>query len=175
MAKRQSLTRFLSELEKEELIEEIEKLCAKFDVVKKYFEIELSGDTTRFVTNAKKEIGKQFYFSNGNARTNPKASRLNLIIKEFERISIYKDDVIELLLHRIEQTIAYAKDVRNISEALYASTLLAIERANELIAAENTEEKYKDRTDAFDNRWWRYGYDKDWEPKGYTAFDRYDY
>jgi len=172
MAKKQSLLKFLNELEKEELIEEIEKLCTKFDVVKKYFEIELSGDATRYVTSAKKEIGKQFYFSNGNPRTNPKASKLNAIIKEFERVSIYKADVIELLLYRIEQTIAYAKDVRNISEALYSSTMIAIDRVLQLIEAEGAEAKYAGRTVDFDNRWWRYGYPKDWEPRGYSEFDR---
>jgi len=128
MAKKTSLLKFLNELEKEELIEEIEKLCAKFEIVKKYFEIELSGDATRFVVNAKKEIHKQFYFSGGGLRGNPKASRLNAILKEFEKVSIYKEDIIDLLLYRIEETFAYAKDNRNISEALYSSTMIAHDR-----------------------------------------------
>jgi hypothetical protein len=171
MAKKTSLLKFLNELEKEELVEEIEKLCAKFDVVKKYFEIELSGDTTRYVTAAKKEIARQFYFTNGNARSNPKASRLNAIVKEFEQVSIYKEDIIELLVCRIEQTMAYAKDVRHVPEALYSSTMIAIARVMQLITDEGLQEKFAARTAGFDNRWWRYGYAKDGEPKGYSAFD----
>lgn len=171
MAKKTSLLKFLNELEKEELITEIEKLCLKFDVVKKYFEIELSGDATRYVMAAKKEIDRQFYFTNGGLRGNPKASKLNAILKEFERVSIYKDDVIDLLLYRIEQTMKYAKDARNISEALYASTMIAKSRVLQLIQDEGTEEKYAHRTEEFENRWWRYGYDKDWEPRGFTNFD----
>lgn len=171
MAKKTSLLKFLNELEKEELIEEIEKLCTKFDIVKKYFEIELSGDATRFVTNAKKEINKQFYFSNGNLRGNPKASRLNGIIKEFEKVSIYKEDMIDLMIYRIEQTFAYAKDNRNVSEALYSSTMIVMNRVLQLMEDEGVAEKFAARTADFDNRWWRYGYAKDWEPRGYVDFD----
>ncbi len=174
MARKTSLLKFINELEKEELIAEIEKLCQKFDVVKKYFEIELSGDATRYVTAAKKEIDRQFYFTNGNLRGNPKASKLNSILKEFERVSIYKEDMIDLLLYRIEQTIKYAKDARNVSEALYASTMIVKTRVQQLIQDEGAEEKYAARTSDFDNRWWRYGYDKDWEPKGFTNFG-YDF
>lgn len=171
MARKTSLLKFLNELEKEELVEEIEKLCLKFDVVKKYFEIELSGDATRYVTAAKKEIDRQFFFTNGNTRGNPKASKLNSILKDFERISIYKEDMIDLLLYRIEQTMRYAKDARNISEALYSSTMIAISRARQIIADEKAEEKFAARMKEFENRWWRYGYDKDWEPRGYTNDD----
>ena len=146
MAKKTSILKFLNELEKEELIEEIEKLCTKFDVVKKYFEIELSGDASRYVETAKKDIHKQFYFSNGNPRNRPKASKLNAILKEFERVSIYKGDVIELLLHRIEQTMTYADNVGGVSDALFASTNLAIERVIDLIEQEGMEEKYSAAT-----------------------------
>ena len=149
MAKKTSILKFLNELEKEELIEEIEKLCARFDVVKKYFEIELSGDATRYVETAKKDIAKQFYFSNGNPRNRPKASRLNAILKDFERVSIYKGDVIELLLHRIELTAKYADDVGGVSDALFASTNLAIDRLVTLIKEEGLEEKYADRMKRF--------------------------
>src|ERR1700712_4887143 len=112
MAKKTSILKFLNELDKEELIEEIEKLCTKFDVVKKYFEIELSGDASRYLETAKKEITRQFITSKGAWRKNPKASRLNLITKEFEQVSIYKTDIIELLVHRITETMQYAEKSR---------------------------------------------------------------
>lgn len=144
MAKRHSISKLLQELEKEDLIAEIEKLCDRFNEVKKYFEIELSGDTTRYVAAAKKDIERQFRLSNGNWRKKPKASKLNTIIKDFERISIYKEDIIELLLYRIEQTIEFDKH-RELSFALLQSTAVAFRRVAGLISAEGMEEKYAAR------------------------------
>lgn len=140
-AKRKSnLTKLLEELDKEELITEIEKLCAKFEVVKQYFEIELSGDAGKYLDKARKDIDKQLYTSAGKPR-NPKASRLNNIIKAFEQISIYKEDVIILMLYRIEQTVAFANR-HGVNEALYQSTLRAIAKVAEMIETEDLGEKY---------------------------------
>jgi hypothetical protein len=163
MAKQTSLLRFLNELEKEDLIEEIEKLCTKFEVVKKYFDIELSGDTTRYLEQTKKTISRQFMTSKGDWRKNPKASRLNLITKEFEQVSIYKTDIIELLVHRVEETIRYAYKSREpVSAALWQSTELVIKRAQDLINAEGLEDKYRNRMQSADNPNWRYGKPPEW-------------
>ena len=172
MAKQTSLLRFLNELEKEDLIEEIEKLCTKFEVVKKYFDIELSGDASRYLETAKKDISRQFLSSKKEWRKNPKASRLNLLTKEFEQVSIYKTDVIELLVHRIEETFRYAeKSKESVSNALWQSTELVIKRALDLIQAEGLEVKYRARTKDFDNPNWRYGKSRDWvKPEGYRWF-----
>lgn len=163
-----SLLRFLSELEKEELIEEIEKLCAKFEVVKKYFDVELSGDTGRYLAAAKKDITRQFQTSKGDWRKNPKASRLNAITKEFELISIYKTDVLELLVHRVDETLRYAFGAREtVSPALAQSTELAMRRAHDLMATEGLEDKYSPQTATWDNPNWRYGKPREWvKPEG---------
>ena len=146
MAKRNSIGSQLQELDKEDLIAEIEKLCNRFDEVKKYFEIELSGDTSRYVAAAKKDIDRQFRFSSGGWRKNPKASKLNAIVKEFERISIYKEDIIELLLYRIEQAILYDTSApKDISDALLQSTCIAYRRAAALVNDEGLQEKYNNR------------------------------
>lgn len=140
-AKRKSnLQKLLEELDKEELILEIEKLCAKFEVVKTYFEVELSGDASKQLEKAKKEIDKQFFTSAGKAR-NPKASRFNKIIRDFEQISIYKEDIIILMIHRIEQTVKFANKY-GVNDALYQSTARAVTRAEEMIADEGLNEKY---------------------------------
>lgn len=167
MAKKTTLLKYLNQLEKEDLIAEIEKLCQKFEVVKKYFDIEVNGDTSRYVNAAKREIERQFVTATGSLRRNPKASNLNAIIKDFERLSIYKEDVIELMIFRVEQTMDYAKSARNISEALFSSTTTVIGRVKQQIADEQLGDRFAIRIEPFDNRWWRYGMAKDWEPTTY--------
>jgi len=138
-----NIQKLLEELEKEELIAEIEKLCTKFEVVRTYFEVELSGDASKQLEKAKKAIDKQLYTSAGSPK-NPKASRMNNIVRDFEQISIYKEDVIQLLLYRIEETINFGDDF-GINDALYQSTQRAISKVTELVRNEGLEEKYKDR------------------------------
>ena len=144
------LLRHLEELEKEDLIAEIEKLCQKFEEVKKYFEIELSGDASKYVSAAKKKITAQFWFSNGNMRFNPKSSKLNNIIKEFEQVSIYKQDVIELYLFRIEETARWSGDNLGLPGPLQHSTWRAMKTVQLMIEAEGLTGVYAERTLRFE-------------------------
>ena len=157
MARKNNLSRVLQELDKEQLIEEIEKLCNKFDIVKTYFDIEFSGDASRYLQSAQKEIERQFRTAKGELRNNPKASKLNKIVREFERISIYKDDVIDLMLYRIEQTYAYARAKGDVYEALFQSTERVRVAVMALIDKEDAAGKYGDRLKRLDVANWRYG------------------
>ena len=49
MASKRDLPKFLNDLTKEELIKEVEKLYQKFDTVKTFYDIEISGDTSEIV------------------------------------------------------------------------------------------------------------------------------
>jgi hypothetical protein len=147
--RKSNLLKMLEELDKEDLIAEIEKLCLKFDVVKNYFEVELSGDASKQLDKAKKEVDKQLYTSAGKPR-NPKASRLNKIVRDFEQISIYKEDVIILMVHRIEQTVKFANKY-GVNDALYQSTNRVITKVMELVEAEGLEEKYGKQLAAFEH------------------------
>ena len=134
----------LAELDKEDLIAEIEKLCDKFDVVSSYFEIELSGDITPYLERAKKDIHAQFYTSKGGLRKKPKASNLNNIIKDFAQLSIYNEDVATLMVYRINATWKYSDAHFGISSALFNSTKRAITATIELIEKDGLEDKFAD-------------------------------
>jgi hypothetical protein len=142
MKKRVDLGKFLNELEKEELIEEIKKLHAKFEVVRTYYQIDLTGDTTPYLEAARKKIHGIFYLKGGKPRR-PKASRLNKVIKEFEQLSIYKDDLIGLLLFRVEATLRFIDDQRYASEQLEQSTVRAFRTAWQLATDHHLEDKFR--------------------------------
>ena len=141
MAKKNALTKLLQELDKEELIAEIEKICDKFDVVRDYFHIDLTGDTGTYVAQAKKKIEAQFYTREGKPRR-PKASRLNKIIADFEVLSIYTEDTIQLLLFRTEQTLDFIDRYGYFQSALMQSTLRAFAKACTLITDNDLTDRY---------------------------------
>jgi hypothetical protein len=141
MARKNALGKLLQELDKEELIAEIEKICDKFEVVRDYFHIDLTGDTSAYVAQTKKKIEGQFYTAAGKARR-PKASRLNKIIADFEILSIYKEDLVQLHLFRVEKTLAFIKKHSYYAAALLQSTLRSFTKACMLIADNDLTEKY---------------------------------
>jgi|GEM_PF-5220206 hypothetical protein len=144
MKRKSNLTKLLQELTKEELIDEIEKICDKFEVVKDYFQIDLTGDTSAYVEQVRKKIAGQFHTAKGKRR-NPKASRLNKIITDFEIISIYKEDIISLLLYRVAETGLFADKYDYLLPALLQSNIRAFARACTMIDAEGAQEKYKEQ------------------------------
>ncbi|XZF13313.1 DUF6155 family protein [Chitinophagaceae bacterium MMS25-I14] len=144
MRKKTSLNLLLQELTKEELIEEIEKICDRFEIVKDYFRIDLTGDTAPYVEAAKKKITGQFHTSRGNPRR-PKASRLNKIISDFEILSIYSEDIIQLLLFRVTTTVDFIRKYNYQQPALLQSNLRAFARACDMIASEHLQEKYREQ------------------------------
>lgn len=142
MKRKSNISKLLAELDKEDLIAEIEKLCEKFDVVRSYFEIELSGDITPYLERAKKDIYAQLFTSKGGLRKKPKASNLNNIIKDFSVLSIYKEDVATLMVYRIDTTWKYGTMRGGVSTALYNSQKRAINATLELIDKEGLEDKF---------------------------------
>lgn len=151
MRRKTDLNKLLRELDKEELIAEIEKICDKFEVVKDYFQIDLTGDTAQHVAQAKKKISAQFYTKEGKPR-NAKPSRLNKIIADFELLSIYKEDIIQLLLFRVTATIDFILNDDCGTMSLLSSNLRAFARACTLIADEGLQEKYKGECKALNEK-----------------------
>ena len=167
MPRQPPLARLLQELDKEELIAEILKLAERFEVVKTYFAVELSGDATPALDKARKAITRQFQTAKGQWRPEPKASALNRIVRDFERISIFKSDVAALLVHRVNETLRWASNAYTPTAALTNSTELAMEKARKLIAEEGLEATLGADTADWNNPNWRYGKAADWlKPAG---------
>ena len=158
MPRRPALSKLLQSMEKDELIEEMLKLADKFAVVRDYFTVELSGDTAPLLQKAKLAITRQFQTPAGQFRPEPKASNLNKIIRDFERLSIFKSDLAGLLVHRIDETLRWAaKSDHRAGAALVNSTELAMDKTRKLLAEEGMEAQYADQTAAWNNPNWGHG------------------
>ncbi|MEM6841362.1 MAG: DUF6155 family protein, partial [Bacteroidota bacterium] len=137
------LNRFLKELDKQDLEKEIKKLYSKFSDVKKYYEIELYQDTTAVLNEFKAKIEKEYFPKRGFGKARNRESRK--VVSDFKKISIFKKDVIELLLYRVEMMIDFTKAYGDIDEPFYSSLESSFEEACQLIKAEQLEEEYNIR------------------------------
>lgn len=143
--KRTPLRKYLAEMDAEALREEIERIVEKFPEVKKFYLADLSGDTSKLLSNAKAQLDQAFRYKNGNWRC-PKASKLNSIIRDFERISVFREDVLELLFYRISLSVDYtrlSKEYRyNSNLAFEKSTLVALNKLCKMAKDYQAMDKY---------------------------------
>lgn len=138
-----SLKKHLDELEKKELVEEVLKLYTKFSQVKEFYQMELSEDTKAFVESYKKKI-KAIYFPARGYRY-PRASAIRRLISKFKKVAVFDYDVVDLLLYRVENGIAYSKTFGGIDEAFYTSIESSYDEALKLIIKSNLLSEFKDR------------------------------
>jgi hypothetical protein len=138
-----SLKKHLDELDKKELVEEVLKLYTKFSQVKEFYQMELSEDTKAFVESYKKKI-KAIYFPARGYRY-PKASTIRRLISNFKKVAVFDYDVVDLLLYRVENGIAYSKTFGGIDEAFYTSIESSYDEALKLIVKSNLFGEFKDR------------------------------
>ena len=100
MASKRDLTKFLNDLSKEELIKEVEKLYQKFKEVKRYYDIDLGGDTTELVKQIKAKIENEYMPARGFGKA--RSSFVKKLIDDFAKVSIYPSDLIDVILYRVE-------------------------------------------------------------------------
>ncbi|WP_027003559.1 DUF6155 family protein [Hugenholtzia roseola] len=138
------LNKYLKELTKEELEKEIRKLYSKFENVKEYYKLELGEDTSKVLGEYKRKIRGEYFSKRGMGRASSKESRK--VISEFKKISIFQDDVIELLLYRVEVMQEFANeygDAGYVSEPFCSSMTTSFQEACKLIKTEKLETKFR--------------------------------
>ncbi|MFP4090551.1 MAG: DUF6155 family protein [Cyclobacteriaceae bacterium] len=139
-AKRE-LNKYLESLDKKALQAEIKKLYSRLPSVKQYYELELSGDTNAQVEEVKAKIKKEYFPSRGFGKARNAVSKR--YISEFRRISIFKKDVIDLLLYRCEMMIDFTLAYGDIDEPFYNSLASSYEDACKLIRKEKLVDEYQ--------------------------------
>lgn len=150
------LNKYLKELNRTELEVEIKNLYTKFGEVKKYYELELSQDTSKVLNEFKDKIKKEYFPNRGNARASNKESRK--VISEFKKISIFQKDIIELLLYRVETMIEFTKTYGDIDEPFYNSLESSYNEACKLITKEKLEKDYRGECRRLMNETYHFGW-----------------
>lgn len=135
------LNKYLKDLNKQELEAEVKKLYTKFSNVKQYYEMELAQDTTAILEEFKAQIQKEYFPKRGYGKARSGVSRK--VINDFKKISVFKSDVIELILFRVEMMIKFTDSYGDMDEPFYNSLDSSFEEACKLIKAEKLEAQFK--------------------------------
>jgi len=137
------LNKYLAELNKKELEAEVKKLYSKFSNVKQYYEMELAQDTTAVLEEFKEQIRKEYFPKRGFGRARSGVSRK--VVNDFKKIAVFKSDVIELILFRVEMMIDFTAEYGDIDEPFYNSLDSSFEEACKLINKEKLENHYREK------------------------------
>ncbi len=135
------IRKYLKELDAESLMSEIERILERFPEAKKFYLADLSGDTKALVKSARTAIERCFKTSTGKWRR-ARSSKLNAIIRDFERVSVFGEDLLDLMLFRLEETAAYLNEFQYAESPLVASSIRTFEAACVLAKDLQGEEKY---------------------------------
>ncbi len=136
------IRKYLKELDADSLISEIERILERFPEAKQFYLADLSGDTTAIVKKARTQIARCFKTSTGKWRR-PRSSKLNGIVRDFERVSVFGEDLLDLHLFRLEETAGYLNEFQIAESPLVASSARTFESACELTKELQVGEKYK--------------------------------
>jgi Family of unknown function (DUF6155) len=145
---KKELKKFITTLSNEELQGEIIKLFEKFDQVKHFYTAELSNDTQALLSKYKQKIEKEFQRASTRSSNSYRITEINNIIKEFEKVSVFSIDIIELKLYRVELAIKLVKDFRIDDQTYYASIAGHYQKVLKQIRATHLEDYFTEKTDA---------------------------
>ena len=131
---KKELSKFLKQATKAELEKEVKKLYDKFKEVKQFYQLELAEDTSVVLDQFKAELRKEYFPSRGFGKARNSASRR--VVSNFKKIAIFQNDVIDLLLYRVEVMLEFTNAYGDIDEAFYNSLTRSFDEACKLIQKE---------------------------------------
>ena len=130
---KRDFNKYLHHLEGEELREELQKLYARFPILREYYTMELT-DPKKVIDKYKAGMRKAFFPARGRGKRG--RSQSSKLIKRFAAISIYPKDLVELHFYRAELMTEYISARRIDSEAFHASTVRTFAQACEMAERE---------------------------------------
>jgi len=147
--------KYLAELDKAQLHEELIKLFSKFDQVKDFYGQELLDEEGRkkMLEDTKVKTYHELWTRGGNPKDQNIKNTKN-IIRTFEKIAVFPSDLIDLLLHHVHTTSEQAHMFGGAKDATYNLAIASFEKAIKLIKENFLEEDFKEICKAiitFDN------------------------
>ncbi len=130
---KRDFNKYLGHLEEDELRTELQKLYARFPILREYYTMELT-DPKKVIDKYKVGMRKAFFPTRGRGKRG--RSQSSKLIKRFAAISIHPKDLVELYFYRAELMTEYIGARRVDSEAFHASTVKTFAQACELAERE---------------------------------------
>lgn len=142
---KRELRKFLDGLSKEELVEQAVQLFTDFAAVREYFEMRLgpADDAETVRRKYKKIIDEQFYPTRGEPRLSLAAARKAL--RDYRKVARSIDGVVDLMLHYVENGIAFGHEFGFMDETLARSLFLVFRDAISEIVKAGLEDEFAAR------------------------------
>ena len=143
MSKRE-LKKYLHELNKEQLEEQINDLYTRFKEVKVFYDFVFNPKEDKLLDECKFKISKEYFPINGRR---PKARRsvAQKFIKHFKQLGVEASIVADVMLYNIEIAQSYSREKEIKQDAFYKSILKSFEEAVELIYENAIHSEFKVR------------------------------
>lgn len=138
------LKKFLEELNEEELRNEIKQLYQRFPIVKEYYQLELSTDSTAVVDDYKNKIRRYYFPTNRNIKK-PKAAKMRELISQFKKVAPFPHDVIDLLLYQVETMMDFTEEKGYVTAGFYQTMVSRYKDATQLMMQEEAKEDFRER------------------------------
>ncbi len=141
--------KLLAEMTEEELRAELLKLFNKLEQVQMFYAQDLmtKEDRQKILEECKTKIYKKFWTPSGNPR-NVSNADIRKIITDFEKISAFPHEVVDLILYRVETATSFASQFGGMPDADYNASSTAFEKALKLIVKHKLMDYFDDRCKA---------------------------
>lgn len=146
MSKR-DLKKYLSELTKEQLEEQIIELYQKFNDVKTYYDFVFNPNEDKLLEEAKFKISNEYFPIRGK-RPKMRRSVAQKFIKQFTKLGVDAFIIADLMLYNLEivQTYSSEKIIKN--ETFYKSMLISFQQAIAFLIENGILQDFKSRAEA---------------------------
>jgi hypothetical protein len=141
--------RLINEMTEAELRGELLKLFNKLEQVQTFYAQDLLSkeDRQKLLQEAKDKIYKKFWTPSGNPRNNVSNADIRKIISDFEKVSAFPNEVVDLLLYRVETATDFANNFGGMPDADYNASSTAYEKAMKLIQKHKLEAYFKEKAE----------------------------
>ena len=142
MSKR-ALKKYLTELPKADLEEQMMDLYLRFKVVKEYYDFVFNPKEEKMIQQAKAKISNE-YFPLKRKRPKARRSTAQKFIKHFIKLGVDPHLIADLMLYNIEIAQSFELE-KNVPDAFYKSMLNSFNEAIKFISLNGLISDYKDR------------------------------
>lgn len=142
MSKR-ALKKYVSELKKRQLEEQLLDLYDRFPAVKSYFDFVFNPREDKLLQEAKAKISNE-YFPLKRKRARARRSVAQKYIKQFIKLGMDPSYIADLMLYNLEIAQLFSKD-RNVPDAFYKSMLNSFQQSVGHLALNSMLAEFKER------------------------------
>lgn len=142
MSKR-ALKKYLTELKKKELEEQLMDLYTRFPVVKEYYDFIFNPKEDKMVQEAKAKISNE-YFPLKRRRPKARRSVAQKYIKHFIKLGVEPHLIADVMLYNLEIAQTFSQN-KNVPDAFYKSMLNSFKEMVQFVSLNALLPNYKDR------------------------------